>query len=332
MSDLELFDARPLAAQVDESTASRLRRAKSPNTLRAYGRWTRRFDAWCTERGRQPVPADPVTLADYASSLADAGLSRSSLGQAVAAIRYAHQLAGYRDQPDMELASMVLSVHAGDLAAAGVRARQAPPAAAREVLAMVATLDHTRPGDVRDHLLVTLGFGMFARRSELASVQLEDVDEVDGGLTVWIRSTKTDRHADNAGRVAKVVAQPHPDLDPVRAFHTWRRKLEQRGITHGPLLRQLRKGGTVTDRAMSPEAVHAVVRKLAIRAGVPRAAEFSGHSLRAGAATQALKDGASLQSVCRAGGWTDGSQSVALYSRDLEEWRDHPLRNITIRT
>ena len=45
--------------------------ALSPRTREAYGRWQRRFTAWCDRHGRQAMPASPETIAGWLAALAD---------------------------------------------------------------------------------------------------------------------------------------------------------------------------------------------------------------------------------------------------------------------
>ncbi|MEV1295892.1 integrase [Pseudonocardia sp. NPDC049635] len=64
-----------------------------------------------------------------------------------------------------------------------------------------------------------------------------------------------------------------------------------------PLLRGVRRGGTLTDTAMTGDALHAMVRRRAHTAGLPGPVGF--HSLRAGFVTTARRAGADHRSVRR---------------------------------
>ncbi|MEV1294845.1 hypothetical protein [Pseudonocardia sp. NPDC049635] len=64
-----------------------------------------------------------------------------------------------------------------------------------------------------------------------------------------------------------------------------------------PLLRAIRRGGTLTDTAMTGDALHAMVRRRAHTAGLPGPVGF--HSLRAGFVTTARRAGADHRSVRR---------------------------------
>src|ERR1700676_3055187 len=77
-----------LAAAVDLAKAE-----KAASTRKAYGTDFRLFKAYCDAKGVSALPASPETVAAYLA--AEAQTSRSStIGRRVAAIRYAHKLAG----------------------------------------------------------------------------------------------------------------------------------------------------------------------------------------------------------------------------------------------
>jgi hypothetical protein len=69
-------------------------RARGDGTRRAYRSAWRQYDAWCRALGREPLAADPDTIAMYVVRCADAGFAVSSIRVHLAAIRTAHLLAG----------------------------------------------------------------------------------------------------------------------------------------------------------------------------------------------------------------------------------------------
>src|SRR3979409_985250 len=82
-----------LAAAVDLAKAE-----KAPSTRRAYGTDFRLFTAYCEAKGVSPLPASPATVAAYLGAEAKIP-SPSTIGRRVAAIRYAHKLAGFEPLP-----------------------------------------------------------------------------------------------------------------------------------------------------------------------------------------------------------------------------------------
>ena len=92
----------PAALGADFAAAVDLARAeKAQSTRKAYGTDFRIFKVWCDAKGAQALPAAPETVAAYLAS--QAGTSKpSTLGRRVAAIRYAHKLAGLALPTDAE--------------------------------------------------------------------------------------------------------------------------------------------------------------------------------------------------------------------------------------
>src|SRR5258708_33031139 len=85
-----------LAAAIDLAKAE-----KAASTRKAYGTDFRIFKDWCEARGVAALPAAPETVAAYLAAHA-ASSKASTLGRRVAAIRYAHKLAGRRLRTEAE--------------------------------------------------------------------------------------------------------------------------------------------------------------------------------------------------------------------------------------
>ena len=123
------------------------------------------------------------------------------------------------------------------------------------------------------------------RRHPGSAIALERVPE---GLRVTIRRSKTDQDA--AG--ATIAIPEGRRLRPRALLDAW---LEHGGITEGFLFRRLVPGpaGGATASPMSDRAVARLVQARVAQAGYV-AADFAGHSLRAGFLTAAARSGASV--------------------------------------
>ena len=87
-----------------------------------------------------------------------------------------------------------------------------------------------------------LGFSMMARRSELAALDIADVDFTRDGMEVTVRVSKTDQDA--VGEIVPIPYGTHPDTCPVRTVENWLLRLSRRyGIDTGPLLRSVTRHG-----------------------------------------------------------------------------------------
>jgi site-specific recombinase XerD len=173
----------PAALGPDLATAIDLAKAeKAASTRKAYGTDFRIFSEWCEARGVPSLPAAPETVAAYLA--ANASKSKAStLGRRVAAIRYAHKLAGLALPTDAEGVKATMRGIRRTYGSARIRKA---PAVAGKMLGMVATAPDKLAG-LRDRALLLVGFGGALRRSELVALDVDDIHETETGLLVKIR-------------------------------------------------------------------------------------------------------------------------------------------------
>jgi Phage integrase, N-terminal SAM-like domain len=81
--------AREVAAAVEYARAE-----KAAATRRTYRSDFEIFRAWCAERHVSVLPASPESVAAFLAQEAERQVRPSTIGRRVAAIRYAHKLAG----------------------------------------------------------------------------------------------------------------------------------------------------------------------------------------------------------------------------------------------
>jgi hypothetical protein len=125
-------------------------------------------------------------------------------------------------------------------------------------------------------------------------------------MYIELRRSKTDQAA--AGH-----ALPYPELDeslaeicPVRALKDWLDALASNyAVTQGHIFRRITRWGKLIepDTPLSDQVVNLLVKKLAVRMGIP-ARQISAHvALRAGMATQLDRDGVPMSVIKAAGRW-----------------------------
>lgn len=223
------------------------------------------------------VPATPETIAAYLADRADS-LSPITLARRLVAIGRAHTSQGLDDPTKSDLVRTVLR---GIRRTNGVAQRQVVPVLKADLLAMLPQMHGTK--GLRDRALLLLGFAGAFRRSELVALDYTDLQFVNEGLIVYLRKSKTDQEA-----VGRKIGVPHGRTAgcPVRALREW---LGHAQITAGPIFRSVNKGGGIGSR-LSAHAVALIVKQHAQSIGL-KAANVSGHSLRAGLATSAAQAG-----------------------------------------
>ncbi|MFI2664861.1 tyrosine-type recombinase/integrase [Micromonospora carbonacea] len=337
MTDLTPVDRAPATrdTEVSASTWALIDEATPATTRRAYrDEWTR-FTRWCNAQQRTALPATAETLAEYAGHLAGRDLAPSSIGKALAAITKAHVTAGH-GEPDRRGAREVLRGYRKRHVQTGGKTKRAPALTLTALRAMVATLDPDTLTGVRDRAVIVLGFAMGARRSELAALDLADLEPHAEGLQVTVRISKTDK--EGRGRFVAVPYGSNLATCPVRAVEQWRTALAHHGRAEGPLFLRIdrhgRLGHVATGRGdatgrITGETVAAIIRRAAVAAGLDAASAFSGHSLRRGFATAAYAaPDADLVRIARHGGWKEGSAALFGYLEEVDRWRKNPAAGI----
>jgi integrase len=204
----------------------------------------------------------------------------ATLARRLAGIHAAHIERGFRDPTKSELVRLTLR---------GIRRRFGRPqrrvaALTCNQLATIITSLGKSATDVRDAAVLLIGFAGAFRRSELVAIDRENVQIDETGATVLLCRGKTDQVGH--GRTVP-IPRVGGRMCPITALEEW---LRVSGIACGPLFRPMAKGGGAAERRISAEAVARILKKRTRAIGCdPR--RYSGHSLRAGFATEAARLG-----------------------------------------
>lgn len=284
----------------------------SDNTRRGYASDWRQYTAWCLSHGVESLPATPETIALYIADMAGR-LKPATLGRHLAAVSKAHSAAGYESPCAMRHAA-VKAVWSGIRRLKGTAQVQKAPLLTADLRRMISALPDSLIGR-RDAAILLLGFAGAFRRSELAALKVGDVEFVEEGLKVTLRRSKTDQ--DGKGFVKAIAYGSDPRSCPVRALRRW---LDDAGINQGAIFRRVNRHGRLSESGISGQVVAIVLKRSCDSIGL-ETAKFSGHSLRAGCATQSAINGASEATIMRMTGHRSVNM-VRRYIRDGELWRD----------
>jgi len=285
--------ARPTAAgQAALAAAGALaRRATAPATLRAYkADWTH-FAQWCAAHGFIPVPARPATVGAYLASLAETH-APTTIRRRLSALGKMHR---FNDLPWNPAHRDIQGPLRGLLRTHGRPVRKAAALTLPMLRQVLATCDESARGR-RDRALLLFGFVGALRRSELVSLQVEDVAIVADGLRLRIRRGKSDQ----AGQGAEVGLPRgrHVETCPVRAFEAWQAVARRKA---GPLFRKISTAGGIGEAALHPDAIRGILAHRVAMAGivVEGFGRLSAHALRVGFITEAYDKGARDEDIMR---------------------------------
>ncbi|MGH1592282.1 tyrosine-type recombinase/integrase (plasmid) [Methylobacterium phyllosphaerae] len=196
----------PVAVGLSDQARAFQRAGKAKSTQRAYLSDAGLFAVWCTEHGLDPMPATPVAVLEFLTHEATRGAKASTIARRLAAIRYAHKLAGEVDPTDDEGLREGLR---GIRREIGTRPTQKAAATADVLAALLMRTPDTLTGQ-RDRALLALGFAGAFRRSELVALDVEDLREDPEGLRVLVRRSKTDQEGRGWRRLSRMDGSSAP--------------------------------------------------------------------------------------------------------------------------
>ncbi len=282
------------------SEFKRLEGAFAPATLRSYLTDVQIFVDWCEARGLSPLPAGVETVCDFLEDQA-VSLCPSSVRRRFYAIRKVHRLLRLADPTwDEDITITLRRVRRSKLN----RPRQAK-GLTRDYLTQCLASQPDTPWGLRNRAMISLGYDLLTRRSELVALRSDDIEfRGDGTLRAIIRRSKADPFG-----MGRLAFSSRRSADLVAAWLDWR------GPGIDPLFCGIYQGRPI-NRPLGTTKVKLIIKEAVSAAGVPpdEVAAFSGHSLRVGAAQDLLCDGFDTAAIMRAGGW----KSVNVLGRYLE--------------
>ncbi len=294
-----------------------VRQALAPNTVAAYQSDLRHFRAW---GGR--IPATPQMVARYMAE--HAGKAKpSTLRRRLAAIASAHTQAG---KPSPTRSELVQTTLRGIRRVHGTAQRQAKPISLEMLREMVKPRKELDPArDLRDRVLLVVGFAGGFRRSELAQLTPQNLVFGPKGVEVMLKRSKTDQHG--KGRV--VALPPGPQhVCPVRLLKEWLimlRRADPEGASK-LLFRRVDRNGML-GQGLRGAAVGTILRQRLSFCGLQREG-YSAHSLRSGLVTAAARAGVAIWAIQRQTGHRSES-TVQRYIRGLSPFERNAFEAIS---
>ena len=161
-------------------TLKNLKNSKAHNTLRAYQADFKDFSAFCSKNGFNSLPSEPKIVAIYLTHLSSFS-KFSTLKRRLASIKVIHRLKGhYIDIKHPIIGENLLGIKRK----MGVKQTAKKPLLINDLKAIIKVIDEEK-NDFKKHqnkALILIGFSGGFRRSELVSIQYEDIDFVEQSL------------------------------------------------------------------------------------------------------------------------------------------------------
>lgn len=270
---------------------------RNRNTREAYGRAVRQFCDWCDVRKIQLADLNPFLIAAYIEEVGTR-LSRPSVKQHVAAIRMLFDYLVIGQIVPMNPAASVRGPkHV-------VKKGITPVLSAEEARQLLDSIETDSVTGLRDRALIGVMVFSFARVGAVVAMNVEDYFQQ--GKRWWFRLHE------KGGKRHDVPA--HHNADDYLDFY-----LIAAGLGDGkatPLFRTLDRRGQLTQNRMNRREVLAMIKRRAIRAGLPT--NICCHSFRATGITTYLLNGGTLEKAQQIAAH-ESPRTTKLYDRTSDE-------------
>ena len=178
-----------------EETLNNLKSSKSINTLRAYNSDFKHFGAFCFKHGFNVLPSDPKVISLYLTHLSKSS-QVSTIRRRLVSIGMVHKLKGhYLDTNHPIIVENLLGIRR----IKGSAQKGKKPILKTHLTSIIDTINNLKALDLkkfRDKSLILIGFGGGFRRTELISIDYEDLEFLPEGLKITIRKSKTDQYGE----------------------------------------------------------------------------------------------------------------------------------------
>jgi|TARA_B100000959_G_scaffold247412_1_gene273680 site-specific recombinase XerD len=305
-----------------EETLNNLKLSKANNTLRAYKSDFKDFGGFCAKHGFDSLPTEPKIVALYLTNLSKTS-KISTLRRRLVSISMVHKLKGhYLDTKHPIIIENLMGIKR----LMGSFQKGKKPLLINHLKLIVDVINQQKIDEIkkaRDKSIILIGFGGGFRRTELISIDHEDLEFVSEGLKITLRRSKTDQFGE--GMIKGLPYFTNENYCPVINLRKW---LELSNIKSGPIFRRFTKGSSLTSNRLTDQTVVLLIKNYLNLAGIENS-NYSGHSLRSGFATVAAESGADERSIMAMTGHKT-TQMVRRYIKEANIFKNNALNKIKI--
>ena len=305
-----------------EATLNNLKSSKANNTLRAYKSDFRNFGEFCAKHGLNSLPTEPKIVSLYLTHLSK-NSKISTLRRRLVSISMVHKLKGYYlDTKHPIIVENLMGIRR----VKGSIQKGKKPLLINHLKLVINAINDTQIDDIkkfRDKTIILIGFGGGFRRSEIISIDYEDLEFVHEGLKINVRKSKTDQFGEG---MTKALPYFNNEIYcPVTNLKKW---LEISKIKSGAIFRKFSKGLSLTENRLTDQSVVLLMKDYLNLAGIENK-NFAGHSLRSGFATVTAEYGADERSIMAMTGHKT-TQMVRRYIKEANLFKNNALNKIKI--
>ena len=306
-----------------EETLNNLKSSKAVNTIRAYKSDFKDFGAFCVKHGFKALPTEPKIIALYLTYLSGKDSKMSTLKRRLVSIGMIHKLKGhYLDTKHPVIIENLMGIKRTK----GSIQIGKKPILINHLKAIVNVINELKTEEnkkVRDKTLILVGFGGGFRRTELISIDYEDLEFVPEGVKITLRRSKTDQFGE--GMIKGLPYFSSEIYCPVANLKKW---IKISKIKSGPVFRRFAKGCSLTSHRLTDQSVVLLIKRYLALAGIENK-NYSGHSLRSGFATVSAESGADERSIMAMTGHKT-TQMVRRYIKEANLFKNNALNKIRL--
>ena len=308
--------------KLHEDTLNNLKSSKAINTLRAYKSDFKDFGSFCAKHGFNSMPSDPKIVSLYLTHLSS--ISKvSTLRRRLVSIGVVHKLKGhYLDTKHPIIIENLMGIKRKK----GSMQIGKKPILINHLKLIINAIDEKKMDEIkkiRNRTLILVGFSGGFRRTELISIDHENIDFVEEGVKINLKRSKTDQFGE--GLVKGLPYFNNKKYCPVTSLRNW---IKLSKIKTGPIFRRFLKGSILSDQRLTDQSVVLIIKEYLKLAGIENK-NFAGHSLRSGFATVAAESGADERSIMAMTGHKT-TQMVRRYIREANIFKNNALNKIKI--
>ncbi len=305
-----------------EETINNLKSSKANNTLRAYKSDFKDFLAFCAKHGLNSLPTEPKIVSLYLTHLSKTS-KISTLRRRLVSIAMIHKLKGhYLDTKHPIIIENLMGIKR----VKGSIQKGKKPILINHLKLIINAINEQNIDEIkktRDKTIILVGFGGGFRRSELTSIDHDDLEFVPEGVKISIKKSKTDQFGE--GMTKGLPYFNKEEYCPVTNLKKW---LELSNIKSGAIFRRFIKGSILKNDRLTDQSVVLIIKDYLKLAGIENT-NYSGHSLRSGFATVAAESGADERSIMAMTGHKT-TQMVRRYIREANIFKNNALNKIKI--
>ena len=306
-----------------EETLNNLKSSKAMNTIRAYKSDFKDFGAFCAKHSFKVLPTEPKIVALYLTYLSGKNAKMSTLRRRLVSIGMMHKLKGhYLDNKHPVIIENLMGIKR----IKGSIQRGKKPLLINHLKAIINVIDKEKIEEIkkiRDKSIILIGFGGGFRRTELISIDYEDLEFVAEGVKIIIKRSKTDQFGE--GMIKGLPYFSNQTYCPVTHLKKW---IKISNIKDGPIFRRFAKGCSLTSHRLTDQSVVLLIKRYLALAGIENK-NYSGHSLRSGFATVSAESGADERSIMAMTGHKT-TQMVRRYIKEANIFKNNALNKIKI--